>query len=53
AYASAKSIPYVAIVGEDELNTSTITLKDMTSGTQEKLTVERFFEKMLKMLSKD
>ena len=53
AYANAKSIPYVAIVGEDELNTSTITLKDMTSGTQEKLTVERFFEKMLKMLSKD
>lgn len=34
-YADSRNIPYVAIIGETELNDGTVTLKDMKSGTQE------------------
>ena len=39
AYANAKNIPYVAIVGSDEMNSQTVTLKDMTSGEQQRYTL--------------
>lgn len=38
AYADAKKIPYVAIVGENEINEGKITLKDMRTGGQSLLT---------------
>lgn len=34
AYANAKGIPFVAIVGEDEMNQGRVTLKNMTTGEQ-------------------
>jgi histidyl-tRNA synthetase len=34
-YADKKQIPYVAIIGEDEMNQQKITLKSMTSGEQQ------------------
>lgn len=48
AYANSNGIPYVVIVGEDEINSSFVTLRNMTSGTQQKLTTEEFFERMAK-----
>jgi histidyl-tRNA synthetase len=37
AYANSRQIPYVAMVGEQELSENLITLKDMESGEQKKL----------------
>jgi len=34
SYANIRNIPFVAIAGETELNTNSITLKDMKSGKQ-------------------
>ncbi|WP_293742691.1 histidine--tRNA ligase [uncultured Pedobacter sp.] len=39
AYADAKNIPYVILVGGDEISSGELTLKDMQSGEQKKLTV--------------
>lgn len=38
SYANSRSIPFVALVGEQEIKEGRITLKEMESGTQEKLT---------------
>lgn len=46
SYADQKMIPYVAIVGEEEMSSQTIQLKNMESGEQEKLTVEALIEKL-------
>lgn len=40
ALADAEKIPFVAIVGESELSNGTIMLKNMISGTQEKMTID-------------
>lgn len=40
SYANAKQIPYVAIVGEDEVNEAKLTLKNMETGEQQLLTPE-------------
>ncbi len=40
SYANAKQIPYVAIIGENELNEGKLTLKDMNSGEQNLVTPE-------------
>lgn len=40
SYADSNKIPYVAIVGENEINENKITLKDMTSGEQKSLSLE-------------
>jgi len=40
-YANSNHIPYVAIIGEDEIKTDTITVKTMQSGQQEKMSVEQ------------
>ena len=40
AYADAKQIPYVAIVGGDELASNTVMLKNMTTGEQKQVTIE-------------
>jgi histidyl-tRNA synthetase len=39
-YANDKKIPYVVVVGGDEMASGKLTFKDMTSGHQEKLTIE-------------
>ncbi|KQS31644.1 histidine--tRNA ligase [Pedobacter sp. Leaf194] len=39
AYADAKNIPYVILIGGDEIASGELTLKDMQSGEQNKLTV--------------
>lgn len=39
-YANDKKIPYVVVVGGDEMDSGKLTFKDMTSGHQEKLTIE-------------
>lgn len=43
-YADAKHIPYVAFVGESELAAGKITLKNMTTGVQQELTLEQVTE---------
>ena len=37
SYADAKSIPYVILIGSDEMESGLLTIKDMQSGTQQKL----------------
>jgi histidyl-tRNA synthetase len=39
-YADAKKIPYVVLVGTEEMSSGKLTLKNMQSGEQEKVTVE-------------
>ena len=46
SYANAKSIPFVAIVGENEMNAGKVTLKDMSTGEQTLLTVEEIIDKL-------
>ena len=48
SYANAKHIPFVAIIGEDELNQNKVTLKNMESGEQEQLTAEEVIAKFAK-----
>ena len=40
-YANNNHIPYVAIIGEDEIKNNTITIKNMQTGQQEKMSVEQ------------
>ncbi len=40
SYANARNIPFVALVGEDEIKTQTISLKNMITGEQKRLTPE-------------
>ena len=46
SYANALNIPYVAIVGSDELASGKVTLKDMVTGTQEQLDVDALIERI-------
>ncbi len=43
-YANQKAIPYVVIVGENEMQEGKMTLKDMTSGEQKMLTLAELLE---------
>ena len=45
-YADKLHIPYVAVIGEEEMNNNTVTLKNMTTGAQETLTVEEIINKV-------
>lgn len=45
-YADKLHIPYVAVIGEDEIKNNTITLKDMTTGEQETVSVEDAINKI-------
>jgi len=40
-YANGKNIPYVIIIGSDEIESGLLTLKNMETGVQEKRTVEQ------------
>jgi histidyl-tRNA synthetase len=46
-YANKLEIPWVAVLGEDELKNNTITLKDMKEGDQYTLSFEDVLEKIL------
>jgi len=45
-YANSRHIPYVALVGEQELKDGVITLKEMESGKQEQLTADQLLERL-------
>lgn len=47
SYANKKEIPYVAIIGEDEASSQKVTLKDMQTGRQEKLTPKEVVERLV------
>ena len=43
-YANKRNFPYVIIVGEQEMNSGLLTLKNMQSGEQQSLTIEKIIE---------
>ena len=45
-YANKKGIPYVVLVGEDEMNTGLLTVKNMNDGTQENVTLVDLIKKI-------
>lgn len=45
-YADKKDIPYVALVGENEMKAGVVSLKNMTSGEQENFTPEELIQKL-------
>ena len=45
-YANKNKIPYVVIVGEDEINSDQYTLKNMQKGKQEKKSIDEIISKM-------
>ncbi|QQL49345.1 histidine--tRNA ligase [Mucilaginibacter ginkgonis] len=45
-YGNAKNIPYVIVIGSDEIESGHLTFKDMQSGHQEKLTKEQILAKV-------
>ena len=46
SYADDKKIPFVVIIGGDEMQSGMLSLKNMSSGEQEKLTIENVIEKL-------
>jgi histidyl-tRNA synthetase len=44
SYADDKRIPYVILIGSDEMQTGLLTLKDMQSGQQQKISAEAIVE---------
>ena len=45
-YADDKKIPFVVIVGSDEMQNGLLSLKNMSSGEQEKITIDSIIEKL-------
>lgn len=45
-YADKLKIPYVVVIGEEEKNTKTVTLKNMETGEQENLSLEEAIRKI-------
>ncbi|MFQ5769454.1 MAG: histidine--tRNA ligase, partial [bacterium] len=52
AYANRKKIPFVAIIGPDELATEQVTIKNMKTGKQQQLQREKVLEYLKKVKSK-
>ncbi|MBR6508580.1 MAG: histidine--tRNA ligase [Paludibacteraceae bacterium] len=52
SYADAKQIPYVAIVGGNEMESNTVMLKEMSSGEQKQVTLEQLCEILPNNLTK-
>lgn len=46
SYADAKNIPFVILIGTDEMQSGQLTLKDMQSGNQERLDVDAILAKL-------
>ena len=47
-YADKKGIPYVILVGSDEMESGSLTLKEMSSGNQLKLTIDEIVDHIKK-----
>lgn len=45
-YAEKRSIPFVALIGETEENTSTVTMKHLVTGTQETVTIQQAIQQL-------
>lgn len=45
-YADRLNVPFVIVIGEDEINTGKLTIKNMKEGTQEQLTIEEIINKL-------
>ncbi len=45
-FANKKSIPFVAVIGSDEIQSHLLTLKDMNTGEQHKLSIDEIIEKL-------
>ena len=45
-YANARNVPYVALIGSHELENSVITIKDMTTGSQNTLSVRELLVRL-------
>ena len=45
-YANNKSFDYVVMIGEDEIKTGLISVKDMSNGLQENITINDFIKKL-------
>ena len=52
-YANVLKIPYVAIVGEEELKKKKILLKEMSSGTEQLLSLKDLIKKLQKQYKHD
>jgi len=46
AYADVQAIPYVVVVGEDEMADGTATLKDMSSGVQQTMSFDELMQRV-------
>lgn len=46
AYANAEKVPFVAIIGDEELANGTVTLKEMSTGEQTSLTLDGLVERL-------
>ncbi len=46
-YADKLNIPYVIVIGEDEINSGLLTIKNMQEGTQQQLKVEEIIKKLI------
>ena len=44
SYADAKNIPYVILIGDNEMSSGLLTLKEMQSGVQQQLTIDAIIE---------
>ncbi len=47
-HANRRNIPFVVLVGEEEINSNTYTLKDMQTGTQEKISLDALISSIKK-----
>ena len=47
-YADRLKIPYVIVIGEDEIKSGLLTIKDMNKGTQEQMPIEEIIKKLIK-----
>ena len=45
-YADRLKIPYVIVIGEDEINSGNLTIKNMETGEQEQLPLDKIIEKL-------
>jgi histidyl-tRNA synthetase len=43
-HAHKRAVPYVVMVGEQEMNSNTFTLKNMKNGQQEALTIDKLIQ---------
>ena len=45
-YANARNVPFVVLIGSQEMESGELTLKDMESGSQENLTIEAIIKRL-------